>query len=147
MGRKSKKKSRGKRDHGRNLPVDEAVPNLVQPSPQAKVLRAIFYRSEAGGEPVRNWLKGKLGKDDRFRIGVDIKKVEFGWPIGLPTCRPLTKGLWEVRTDLSSNTTARIIFFVYDGAMVLLHGFIKKTQQTPQSDIDVALKRKRKVEK
>jgi phage-related protein len=77
--------------------------------------------------------------------GKDIQKVEFGWPIGRPHCAPLGHSLWEVRSDLDSNRVARVIFCMGHGHMILLHGFIKKTQKTPQQDIELALKRKREV--
>ena len=81
---------------------------------------------------------------ERQVIGKDMQKVEFGWPLGLPVCRPLGDGLWEVRSDLPSRRTARVIFCIVAGQMILLHGFIKKTQQTPKRDLDIA--RVRKVE-
>jgi phage-related protein len=83
--------------------------------------------------------------DDRHTVGKDIQKVEFGWPIGRPHCAALGHGLWEVRSDLDSNRIARVIFCMGDGYMILLHGFIKKTQKTPQHDIDLALQRKREL--
>jgi hypothetical protein len=89
---------------------------------QAKRIPAMFFRSDTGSEPVRDWLK-TLDKDDRFRIGTDIKTVEFGWPIGMPTCRPMKHGRFEVRTDLG-NQIARILFCIAEGRMVLLLGFI-----------------------
>lgn len=110
-----------------------------------KILPAAFYRTEAGNEPVRDWLK-ELDKDDRLEIGTDIKTVEFGWPIGMPTCRSLGKGLYEVRSNLPSNRIARTIFCIHDRRMVLLHTFIKKTQKTPLRDLDLALTRKTKLE-
>jgi len=66
---------------------------------QGKRVPAIFYRTEAGGEPVRDWLK-ELSSEDRKRIGEDIKTVEFGWPVGMPVCKPLGDGIYEVRTTL-----------------------------------------------
>ncbi|MBF8287886.1 MAG: hypothetical protein HW381_994, partial [Candidatus Rokubacteria bacterium] len=91
-----------------------------------KRLPAAFFRMEAAKEPVRDWLRSsELSPEDRWRIGEDIKKIEFGWPIGMPVCRPLGSGLWEVRTKLK-NRMARILFSVVEGRMVLLHGFIKK---------------------
>src|SRR4030081_331521 len=87
----------------------------------------------------------ELPAEDRQTVGKDIQKVEFGWPIGRPHCAPLGHGLWEVRSDLDSNRIARVIFCMGDGHMILLHGFIKKTQKTLQQDIDLALKRKREV--
>jgi phage-related protein len=108
--------------------------------------KARFYRSELGSEPVRDWLKS-LDKPDRSLIGMDIKIVEFGWPIGMPVCRPLGKGLYEVRTDLAGNRIARVLFCISRGQMVLLHGFTKKSQKTPKPDLDLALERKRLVER
>ncbi len=110
-----------------------------------KRIPATFYRTEAGNEPVRDWLKA-LEQKERFLIGTDIKTVEFGWPVGMPTCRPIGNGLFEVRTALSSDRIARVLFCIYKGRMVLLHGFIKKTQKTPKQDLDLALERKRKLE-
>jgi phage-related protein len=94
---------------------------------------------------VREWLLD-LPKADRAAIGKDIQKVEFGWPIGMPYCRPLGGGLWEVRSDLAGGRIARVIFCIAGGEMVLLHGFEKKTQKTPPRDIDLALRRKRDIE-
>jgi len=109
-----------------------------------KRIRAIFFRTAAGGEPVRDWLKGLKPVEDRKRIGLDIQTVEFGWPIGMPVCRPLGDGLYEVRSDLSQNRIARVLFYVdEERRMVLLHGFVKKTERTPPDDLDLARKNKR----
>ena len=106
-----------------------------------KRLPARFYRSDSGREPVREWLK-ELELEDRKTIGEDIKDVEFAWP-GMPLVRSLGDELWEVRSRLPRGRIARVIFCVEQGCMVLLHGFMKKTQKTPQGDIDLALKRKK----
>lgn len=107
-----------------------------------KRLPAYFYRTDMGREPVREWLK-ELDLEDRKVIGEDIKDVEFSWPIGMPLVRPLGRELWEVRSDLPRGRIARVLFCVEKDRMVLLHGFMKKTQKTPQRDIDLALKRKK----
>jgi phage-related protein len=113
----------------------------------SKRVPVIFFRTVAGGEPMREWLKSLPLADDRKRIGADIKTVEYGWPIGMPTCRPLGGGLYEVRTNLSQNRIARVIFYIdVQSRMVLLHGFIKKTQQTPDKELDIARKNKQKHE-
>jgi phage-related protein len=109
-----------------------------------KRLPAIFYRSRTGNEPVREWLRS-LDPADRKVIGEDIKDAEFAWPIGMPLVRFLGKGLWD-RSALSTGRIARILFCIAEGRMVLLHGFLKKTQKTPQNDIGLALKRKRGLE-
>lgn len=103
------------------------------------ILNVVFYRSEAGKEPVREWLK-KLPKDDRRQIGEDIKTVQIGWPLGMPLIRKIDKDLWEIRTILESGI-ARIFFTVDENYMVLLHGFIKKSQKTPQNELKTALTR------
>jgi phage-related protein len=109
-----------------------------------KRLPAAFYRSASGAEPVRDWLR-ELSSADRRILGYDIGLVEFGWPIGMPLCRPLGGGLWEVRSSLGGNRIARVIFCVADDRMVLLHGFIKKTAKTPHAELDLAHKRRKEV--
>ena len=135
----------GKRPVASN-PGDKTEPDFVQSSKQIKCLPAVFYLTEAGNEPVRDWLKQELNKEDRVKIGTAIKRVEIEWPIGKPTCAPLSGGLWEVRVSLT-NRIARVIFCVHDETMVLLHGFIKKTQKMPQDHLGLAGKRKCDVEK
>jgi phage-related protein len=112
-----------------------------------KVLPARFYRTAAGGEPVRKWLKS-LSREDKRIVGTDIATVEFGWPVGMPTCRPLAsrRGLLEVRSFLTQGRIVRVLFCIRQGQMVLLHGFIKKTQQTRERDLDLAVKRQKEVE-
>ena len=109
-----------------------------------KRLPAAFYELPSGRKPVRDWLKA-LGDEDRKIIGEDIKDVEFSWPIGMPLVRPLGKGLWEVRSDITQGRIARVLFCIHDGCMVLLHGFIKKTQKTPDADIELATKRRKEI--
>ena len=114
---------------------------------QGKRIPAIFYCTEAGGEPVRDWLKG-LSLEDRKRIGEDIKTVEFGWPVGMPVCKSLRDGLYEVRTRLAQNRIARVLFYIDKRhRMVLLNGFIKKTRRTPGEDIELAKNNKGKHER
>ncbi|MCP2727289.1 type II toxin-antitoxin system RelE/ParE family toxin [Limnofasciculus baicalensis] len=113
-----------------------------------KRLPAKFFRSEGGREPVKDWLKTLSSEDCRI-VGSDIKDVEFSFPIGLPLCRQLAgyKDLWEVRSKLTGGRIARIIFYISKGEMILLHGFIKKSQKTPKKEIDLAIKRKKEHEK
>jgi len=102
-------------------------------------LQVVFFRTDAGTEPVRDWLK-KLDPKDRKTIGEDIKTVQFGWPLGMPLVRKLDANLWEVRSQLHRRI-ARVIFVVESDLMVLLHGFIKKTQKTPVVDLNTSRKR------
>ena len=102
-------------------------------------LKVNFYRAESGTEPVRVWLQS-LPKNDKKIIGKDIKTVQFSWPLGLPLIRKIEANLWEVRSNLE-NKIARVLFTVVDDYMILLHGFIKKSQKIPKDDIHLAKKR------
>lgn len=108
------------------------------------IIEVAFYSTETGNEPVREWIKS-LTRDDTKIIGEDIKTVQLGWPLGMPLVDSLGNGLWEVRSKLSSNRIARIIFFMHQNSMILLNGFIKKTQQTPKNEITLATKRMKEV--
>jgi phage-related protein len=98
-----------------------------------------FYASEPGTEPVREWLKS-LPAIERKTIGEDIKAVQYGWPLRMPLVRNMGHGLWEVRIRLETRH-ARVLFVLDGATMVLLHGFIKKSQATPQVDLDLAKER------
>ncbi|MGL4347945.1 MAG: type II toxin-antitoxin system RelE/ParE family toxin [Chlamydiales bacterium] len=108
-----------------------------------KIVSVIFWSEENGKEPVREWLKS-LTKGQKKIIGDDIKTIEVGWPLGMPLVRNLGKGLWEVRSIFRGGT-ARVLFKMHEGHMVLLHGFIKKSQKTPHQDLELAHKRAKQL--
>lgn len=105
-----------------------------------KKLPASFFATPNGNEPVREWLKG-LDEKDRRTIGRDIAAAEYGWPLGMPICRAMGQGLYEIRSTIGAGRVARVIFFVSGRNMVLLHGFIKKSRKTPKPDLDLAARR------
>jgi len=107
-------------------------------------LPVIFYRTSGGAEPVVEWLRS-LSPADRRVIGTDLATVQFGWPIGMPLCRPLGQGLWEVRSALPSRRIARLLFFVHEDRIGVVHGFIKKTQKAPAGDLDLARRRMKEM--
>jgi phage-related protein len=104
-------------------------------------LNVVFYQTGTGHEPVREWLKS-LAKEERKTVGADILSVQYAWPVGKPLVDHLGDGIWEIRSRLS-NRVARTLFVVVDEEIVLLHGFIKKQQQTPLQELELAKKRKR----
>jgi phage-related protein len=104
-----------------------------------------FWRSVTGREPVREWLK-ELSREDKRTIGRDIAKVQFGWPVGLPLCRPLSGGLWEVRSSLPSRREARVFFGLHEGALIALHAIIKKSRKTPAEDLALARQRLKEIQ-
>mgnify|MGYP000879547826 CR=1 FL=1 len=108
-----------------------------------KKLIVVFYSTTSRREPVREWLKS-LSKDDKKEIGEDIKTVQYGWPIGMPMVENLGEGLWEIRTTLKDRIS-RVIIAVEDDKIILLDGFIKKTQKTPKDDLRLARKRLREI--
>ncbi len=113
---------------------------LNQPRPQLEpVLLVFFYHTSSNKEPVRDWLKAQ-SLEMRRTIGEDIKTVQFAYPIGMPLVRKLEPDLWEVRSHISTGI-ARTIFTVQNNQMILLHAFIKKSQKTPKSDLELARKR------
>ena len=109
------------------------------------ILDVFFYKTEAGNEPVREWLKS-LPRDERRAIGEDIKTAQYGWPLGMPLIRKMERGLWEVRSNTSTRI-ARVFFTVMDDLMILLHGFVKKSHKTPQNELDTARRRLNNLEK
>ncbi len=107
------------------------------------ILTVRFFRTESGAEPVRDWLK-ELPREYRRIIGEDVKTVQYGWPLGMPVVRKLEPGLWEVRSHVKDGI-ARVLFTITDDIMILLHGFIKKSQKTPPDDLESARKRKKNL--
>jgi len=116
--------------------MDKATPPKIE---------LFFYATEGGNEPVREWLK-ELDDADRRAVGLDLQRVQFRWPVGMPLCRAMKGGLWEVRTNLPSNRISRVMICFHEGSLYALHGFIKKTQATPEADLKLAQKRKKEVE-
>lgn len=114
--------------------------------PQPRRIPLIFFRTGVGAEPVRDWLKA-LPEVERREIGRDLMRAQWRWPVGMPLCRPLSDGLWEIRTQLPTERTARILVCFYREHLIALHGFIKKTRKTPGEDLEVARKRKKELER
>lgn len=114
--------------------------------PQPQKTPLIFFRTLAGSEPVRDWLKG-LPEAERQAIGKDLLRAQWRWPVGMPLCRPMGNGLWEVRTELPTKRTARVLLCLYREHLVALHGFIKKARRTPDENLALARKRKQELER
>ena len=111
-------------------------------TPPPQKIPLIFFRTAAGSEPVRDCLKG-LDETERQTIGKDLLRAQWRWPVGMPLCRPMGSGLWEIRTDLPTKRTARVLLCLYREHLVALHGFIKKTRATPDEDLATARKRQK----
>lgn len=109
-----------------------------------KKITSLFFENINGNKPVREWLL-TFNKEDKKIIGKDIKTVEYGWPMGMPMCRQLDNKLYEVRSNISDKRIARVIFTVIGEYMILLNGFVKKTQKTPRNEIELALKRVKEI--
>jgi len=105
------------------------------------ILDVVFFRTEPGNEPMRDWLK-ELTRDDRRCVGCDIQIVQFRWPLGMPLVRKMDKALWEVRSRLADGCISRVFFTVDNNEMVLLHGIVKKSRTTPKTDLNIAKTRR-----
>lgn len=99
-----------------------------------------FWRTSAGREPAREWFRA-LDNADRTVVGDDLRRVQFGWPLGMPLVKHLGDGIWELRSSLPSRREARVLFAVDTERIAILHGFIKKSQKTPPDDLALAMKR------
>jgi phage-related protein len=112
---------------------------------QPQKMPLVFYSLQQGHEPVRDWLK-ELPEVERQEIGRDLLRAQWRWPVGMPLCRPLGDGLWEIRTRLPTKRIARVLLCVFEEHLVALHGFIKKSRTTPEDDLLLARRRQREVE-
>jgi phage-related protein len=108
---------------------------------EARPLAVRFYASEAGNEPVREWLKS-LPLEDRKTIGSDILAVQWAWPVGKPLVDSMGAGLWEIRSNLG-NRIARTFFMIAGQEIILLHGILKKSRTAPKQEIELARKRRK----
>lgn len=114
--------------------------------PRPSKIPLVFFRSDSGSEPVRDWLRD-LPQIERQAVGRDLLKAQWRWPVGMPLCRPLGLGLWEIRTELPTGRIARVLICVYSNRLVALHGFIKKTRTTPDAEMSIARKRQKELER
>jgi len=117
---------------------------MTESVPGTRKVPLVFYRTSAGAEPVLDWLRS-LSATDRREVGRDLMRAQWRWPLGMPLCKPMGQGLWEVRSRLATNRIARVVFCVHEGEMVALHGFIKKTQKTAPDDLALAIKRMKEI--
>ena len=113
--------------------------------PKLRKIPLVFFRTATESEPVREWLKS-LDEVERREIGRDLLRAQWRWPVGMPLCRPLGRGLWEIRTNLATRRTARVLICLRRGHLVALHGFIKMTRATPTEDMALARKRQKELE-
>ena len=150
-GARSPFQSRDARKPGNQGGLPALTPRILYDTYQFRMNAArlteipvVFYRTSGGAEPVLDWLRG-LPAQDRRTIGADLATVQFGWPIGMPLVRSLKDGLWEVRSALPSQRIARLLLCFHEETLIVLHGFIKKTQKTAPDDLALAKRRMNEV--
>jgi phage-related protein len=121
------------------------TPNKVRHGrrPTARKCSVDIY-AHRGGQRARAGVAERIAGSRA--IGKDLLRAQWRWPVGMPLCRPLGNGLWEVRTDLPTKRTARVLLCLYREHLVARHGFIKKTRTTPDEDLALARKRKKELE-
>ena len=101
---------------------------------------AVFYDKPDGTEPAKDFLETLSAKMFAKMIRA-IEVIEAGGTaVREPYSKHLTDGIFEVRAQIGSDIS-RVLFFFFTGKrFVLTHGFIKKTQKTPVSEIARAIK-------
>ena len=114
-------------------------------APHPRKIQLVFYRLQPGSEPVREWLK-ELPEAERQAIGKDLLRAQWRWPVGMPLCRPLGRGMWEIRTNMATRRSARVLICLCCGQLVALHGFFKMTRAIPTEDMALARKRQKELE-
>lgn len=102
-------------------------------------LEAAFFETESGSQPCRDFIL-TLDREDKKEIGAKIFEVQQGFPMGLPLVRKMDTNLWEIRISISDGI-CRIFFTIAGNIIILLHGFVKKSQKTPQNELETAKKR------
>ena len=125
--------------------VQRGAGSLLMSGVDPPKIPLFFYRSEGGREPVREWLK-TLDRRDRLEIGADLQRLQYRWPVGMPLCRSIGGGLWEVRTNLQGRRTARVFVCFHEGVAYALHGFFKTTRAAPAEDLALARRRMKEVQ-
>ena len=110
-----------------------------------KAITVRFYAASSGHEPVKQWLIDDINNTDRKTIGQDLQTVEYGWPMGMPIVCKMARNLWEVHSNISNGRIARVFFTVTVKDLILLHGFVKKSQTTPKQDLNLAKRRRDEV--
>ena len=109
------------------------------------LLLVTFYKTPIGNDPVADWFR-LLHRQDRRQVGLDLLRVQQNWPICMPVCRSLGKGLWEVRSSLDSNRIARVMFFMRENGICVVNAFIKKSQVAPPFELELARKRMKEMQ-
>ena len=105
--------------------------------------KVAFYQTPSGNKVVLEFIRD-LSAEDRKVVGEDLKTVQIGFPMGLPLCRPLGEGLYEIRSSLASRREMRLIFY-FDRprqSLAIVHALIKKSAKLPKADLELARKRK-----
>lgn len=104
------------------------------------MMKIRFYKTPAGNEPARDFLKDQ-GKEDRKKIGGDLLRVQETYPkVGMPLVEPVGKKIWAIRINLPGHWV-RIFYIVWQKSIVLLHAVLKKTNKLDQDDLEIAQER------
>jgi phage-related protein len=102
-------------------------------------LKGDFNQTGSGREPVREWIR-QLDPSSRVRLGRDLRRLQAGWPLGMPLVRKMDKDLWELRAKLPAGI-ARVLFTVHGKDLVLLHVLVKKSQKLPSRELRLGMVR------
>src|SRR5438105_15702373 len=101
----------------------------------------VFYRDAHGNSPVLEFLQG-LDQDAQQSFGWAIEQLRVrNITAREPLVRHLEGKLWELRRESKTNIYRQLYAFIPGRRILFLHGFQKKTQQTPRREIELAQRR------
>lgn len=109
---------------------------------EARMWEIEFYETKNGKSPVKDFIKG-LDKNMKSKAVHEIELLEeYGNNLREPYSKYIANGIFELRIKFSSDISRIFYFFYVENKIILTNGFIKKTQKTPKSEIEKAIKYK-----
>ena len=106
-----------------------------------------FYKTERGNAPVEDFIRGLESKMQAKAIMAIEILAEFGNRLREPYSKFIEDGIFELRIKFSSDISRIFYFFWVDNKIILTNGFVKKSQKTPRTEIDLAKKYKKDYER
>lgn len=107
-----------------------------------------FYSLDNGRKPAREFIYQIQNEKLKAKVLRSLKLLEmFGNQLGEPDSCYLRQGIFELRTKHSNNIVRTLYFFQKKKIIIVTNSFIKKSQKTPQEEIEIAIERKKEYEK
>lgn len=104
------------------------------------MFNVLYYQKIDGTRPAEEFVNSTDIKM-KAKIYRNLELLEeFGNTLKEPISKPLEDGIFEIRSQIGNDISRVLYFFVIGKTVILTNGFIKKTDKTPQDEIDLAKK-------